>query len=188
MVPRLYRAACYLVAVFCFSVSSCRRNEARGAAADAGQGARVVVIAQAYNEIFWALGANRDIVGVDYSSTYPPEIAAVTKVGYHRALSAEGILSLRPTLVIHDGNVGPDAVLKQLDDLKIPVKQFAAKNDSLDGTKALVREIGAYAHAEARAEEICTALDHDLAEALHHAQAFSDRPSVAVIHFGRAMN
>lgn len=28
-------------------------------------------------------------------------------VGYHRALSAEGILSLHPTTKIHDNNIGP---------------------------------------------------------------------------------
>src|ERR1044071_5517591 len=68
---------------------------------------RLVVISQTYNEIIWALGAQDKVVGVDYSSTYPPDVKKVQTVGYHRALSAEGILSLHPTAIIHDNNIGP---------------------------------------------------------------------------------
>ena len=35
-------------------------------------------------------------------------------VGYHRALSAEGILSLHPTAIIHDDNIGPPQVVEQI--------------------------------------------------------------------------
>ena len=79
---------------------------------------RIVCIAKQYNEIIFALGAQKSLVAVDLSSTYPPEIKKLPTVGYHRALSAEGILSIKPTLVIHDNNVGPEAVMKQLSDLK----------------------------------------------------------------------
>src|SRR5205085_1713800 len=68
---------------------------------------RFVVISQTYNEIIWALGAQDKVVGVDLSSTYPPEVKNVQTVGYHRALSAEGILSLHPTAIVHDNNIGP---------------------------------------------------------------------------------
>src|ERR1044071_8535533 len=83
---------------------------------------RLVVISQTYNEIIWALGAQDSVVGVDYSSTYPPEVKQVQTVGYHRALSAEGILSLHPTAVIHDNNIGPPQVVQQLQQLNIPMK------------------------------------------------------------------
>jgi iron complex transport system substrate-binding protein len=59
--------------------------------------ARFVVISPIYNEIIWALGAQDRVVGVDLSTTYPPDVKNVQTVGYHRALSAEGILSLHPT-------------------------------------------------------------------------------------------
>src|SRR4051812_1801816 len=85
------------------------RNSATEAKAE-----RLVVISQTYNEIIWALGAQGPVVGVDLSSTYPPEVRNVQTVGYHRALSAEGILSLHPTAVIHDNNIGPPQVVEQL--------------------------------------------------------------------------
>jgi iron complex transport system substrate-binding protein len=149
---------------------------------------RYVVISPIYNEIIWALGAQNTVVGIDLSTTYPPEVKNVQTVGYHRALSAEGILSLHPTAVIHDNNIGPPQVVQQLQQLNIPMKTFTAKNDSFDGTKALIREMGAYFHKEARAEELCSTLDTQRAASLEKVKQYSDHPRVAVIHFGRASN
>ena len=50
--------------------------------------ARYVVISPIYNEIIWALGAQDKVVGVDLSTTYPPDVKNKQTVGYHRALSA----------------------------------------------------------------------------------------------------
>jgi len=157
-------------------------------AASTQQAQRAVVISQAYTEMIWALGAQDAVVGVDYSSTWPPAVKAVTTVGYHRALSAEGILSLKPTVIITDGNIGPPQVVQQLHQLNVAFKTFTAKNDSLDGAKALMREMGAYFHKEQRAEELCRKLDADMARALADAKQYSDHPRVAVIHYGRASN
>src|SRR5215216_6326056 len=149
---------------------------------------RLVVISQTYNEIIWALGAQENVVGVDFSSTYPPDVKRVQTVGYHRALSAEGILSLHPTAIIHDNNIGPPQVVEQLKGLNVPMKTFGAKNDSVEGTKALIREMGAYFHKEAKAEELCRTLDAQMAASLEAVRKYVDRPRVAVLHFGRASN
>ena len=149
---------------------------------------RYVVISPIYNEIIWALGAQDKVVGIDLSSTYPPEIKNVQTVGYHRALSAEGILSLKPTAVINDGNVGPPQVLEQIEQLNIPLKTFNAKNDSIDGTKALIREIGEYFNKKDKAEELCKTLDAQVASAAEDVKKYTDSPKVAIIHFGLASN
>src|SRR5215813_15009021 len=86
--------------------------------------ARYVVISPIYNEIIWALGAQDRVVGIDLSSTYPPEVKNVQTVGYHRALSAEGILSLHPSAIVTDGNIGPPQVVEQNKSLNIPIKIF----------------------------------------------------------------
>jgi iron complex transport system substrate-binding protein len=152
------------------------------------QGERYVVISPIYNEIIWALGAQDTVVGIDLSTTYPPEVKKVQTVGYHRALSAESILSLHPTTIIHDNNIGPPQVVQQLQQLNMPMKTFTAKNDSFDGTKALIREMGAYFHKEARAEELCNTLDAQRTASLENVKHYSGHPRVAVIHFGRASN
>jgi iron complex transport system substrate-binding protein len=167
-------------------LTGCGRFKSNLASAEGPQ--RIVCIGQAYNEMIYALGAQADLVGVDYSSTYPPEIKNLPTVGYHRALSAEGILSLHPTLIIDDNNIGPDNVVRQLQALHVPMKTFQAKNDSVEGTKALLREMGAFFHKEQRAEELCAQMDREMAAASVAVKQYKTTPRVAVIHFGRASN
>jgi iron complex transport system substrate-binding protein len=171
----------------CVAVCATSCSRFHNAPTDA-KDARYVVISPIYNEIIWALGAQNTVVGIDLSTTYPPEVKNVQTVGYHRALSAEGILSLHPTAIIHDNNIGPPQVVQQLQQLNIPMKTFAAKNDSFDGTKALIREMGAYFHKETRAEELCNTMDTQRAASLEKVKQYTDHPRVAVIHFGRASN
>ena len=179
------RTTALLVACIAFFCVNCSRFH--NAPTDS-KAARYVVISPIYNEIIWALGAQDEVVGIDLSTTYPPGVKNVQTVGYHRALSAEGILSLHPTTVIHDNNIGPPQVVQQLQQLNIPMKTFTAKNDSFDGTKALIREMGSYFHKEARAEELCNTLDTQRTAALEKVKQYTDHPHVAVIHFGRASN
>lgn len=75
---------------------------------------RIVSIGGALTETLAALGAMVDVVGVDTTSTYPAAVQQLASVGYARALSAEGVLSLRPSLVVASGEAGPPAVLRQL--------------------------------------------------------------------------
>jgi iron complex transport system substrate-binding protein len=157
-------------------------------AADAAGPQRIICIGQAYNEMIYALGAQANLVGVDYSSTFPPEIKKLPTVGYHRALSAEGILSLHPTLIIDDNNIGPDNVVRQLEALHVPMKTFQAKNDSVADTEALLREMGAFFHNEKRAEELCAQMDRGMAAAAAAVKEYRTTPRVAIIHFGRASN
>jgi iron complex transport system substrate-binding protein len=75
---------------------------------------RVVAIGGAITEIVYALGAGRSLVAVDTTSTFPPATAQLSKVGYQRTLSAEGLLSVRPRLVIATAEAGPPNVLQQV--------------------------------------------------------------------------
>lgn len=77
--------------------------------------ARIVSIGGAITEIIYRLGAEKQIVAVDTTSLYPPAaLKTHPDVGYLRALSAEGILSMRPTLIIADAAAGPPPALRQL--------------------------------------------------------------------------
>jgi len=151
---------------------------------------RIVCISKQYTEIIWALGAQEDIVAVDISSVYPADVKKLPTVGYHRALSLEGILAAKPTLILRGGpkNMGPEQVSKQLEQLKIPMKDFESKSGDIDGAKNLIREMGKFFHKEGRADTLCTKLDEDMKVALENAKQYTDTPKVLVIHFGRASN
>lgn len=75
---------------------------------------RIVSVGSALTEIVYALGAEAQLAGVDTTSQYPAAAQALPQVGYMRALSAEGVLSLKPTLVIATTAAGPASTLDQL--------------------------------------------------------------------------
>lgn len=175
-----------LFALIAFCASGCDRFKAEEKTPTSTE--RLLVISKQYNEITFALGAQQNVVGVDLSSTFPPEIKKLPTVGYHRALSIEAILAMKPSLVLHDNNIGPDHVVKQLEDLKIPMKVFDTKAEDIDSLQQLTLEMGQYFHQEARAKEINQRLAADMQVALDRNQSFKDKPKVLVIHFGRASN
>lgn len=149
---------------------------------------RIVCISKQYSEMIYALGAEENIVAVDVSSTYPPEIKELPTIGYHRALAAEPILSMKPTLILEDNNIGPEHVVTQLKDLKIPMKQFGHYENTIAGTDSLMREMGSYFHKEEKAEELCKTLDADMKTAKENALKYDKKPKVLTIHFGQANN
>ena len=150
---------------------------------------RIVSVSKQYTEILYALGATDNLVAVDVSSTYPPETKSLPTVGYHRALSIEGMLAAKPTLILSGGpgNMGPEPIVDQLNALKIPMK-FWPVADDLDGTKTLIREMGKEFDRSARADSVVAALDADMQRALDPARAVTDTPTVVIIHYGQAMN
>lgn len=83
---------------------------------------RIVSIGPATTELILALGGEQSLVTTDVSS---PEPRGVPKVGYHRALAAEGILSLSPTLVVGSDEMGPNSTLDQLRRANVKVEVMA---------------------------------------------------------------
>ena len=108
--------------------------------AQAGTPERIVTIGGALTETIYALGAKDLIVGSDTTSYYPPMAEKLPKVGYQRALSAEGILSLDPDLVILTEEAGPPPVLRQLESARIEILTLKAGR-SLEGVKTNIQKI-----------------------------------------------
>lgn len=75
---------------------------------------RIVSLNGTVTEILHELGLDDNIVGVDISSTFPPEMTQLPNVGYYRALSDEGILGLNPSLIIGEHEAGPRPVMNRL--------------------------------------------------------------------------
>lgn len=153
-------------------------------------GPRLVSVSKQHTEILYAIGANKDLVAVDVSSVYPPQAKQLPTVGYHRALSLEGMLAAKPTMLITGGrgNMGPEPVVQQLEALKIPMKEFSAKGDNLESTKALIREMGVFFKQEQKADSVVKALEADFARVMAPEAQPADTPSVVIIHYGRANN
>jgi iron complex transport system substrate-binding protein len=148
---------------------------------------RIVCVSKQLTELLFALGTGDKIVGVDLSSTWPPEATKLPTVGYHRLLSAEGITSLHPTLLLHDGNVAPEAVLSQLKDVGIPIREFKA-DEGIPGVTALIKTLGQEFGATARADSLCAKLEADMKVVEKKRGEYSQTPRVLILHFGRVVN
>lgn len=80
---------------------------------------RVITIGGAVTEILYELGLADTIIGSDTTSYYPEAAKNTPKVGYMRALSAEGILALRADVVFAAAGAGPPKTLAQLQALDL---------------------------------------------------------------------
>lgn len=82
---------------------------------------RIVSIGGDVTEIAFALGAGDEVVARDSTSLHPTMVQKLPDVGYMRQLNAEGILALKPTLILTTELAEPALVLKQLEDSGVKV-------------------------------------------------------------------
>lgn len=80
------------------------------ATTQAAEPVRLLSAGSSITELVLALGAEQQLVAVDSTSEVPNN-KALPKLGYHRQLSAEGILSTQPSLVIGSEEMGPESAL-----------------------------------------------------------------------------
>lgn len=92
--------------------------------AQAGPPKRVVVAGGGVTELVYALGAEKVLVGVDTSSQYPTAALKLPKVGYLRALSTEGLLSLTPDAVLVTDEAGPAKTLEVLEQAGVDIQRL----------------------------------------------------------------
>ena len=81
---------------------------------------RVLSIGGSVTEIVYALGEQDRLIARDTTSSYPAETQNLPDVGYMRALSPEGILSVDPQLIIAEDGSGPDETIVVMRAADIP--------------------------------------------------------------------
>ncbi|TPG95387.1 hemin ABC transporter substrate-binding protein [Pseudomonas caspiana] len=111
-----------------------------------------------------ALGGASKLVGVDTTSQYPDSLKTLPRIGYQRQLSAEGILSLRPQILIGTEEMGPPPVLSQIRSAGVQIELFSAKPDLMtlqDNLKHLGSLLGAEDRAARLFESYQRMLDHE---------------------------
>lgn len=165
-------------------------DEAGSPAASAYDTGRIVSIGGAVTEILYALGQDKNIVGIDSTSLYPPRAAKEKpSVGYMRQLSAEGVLGLRPTLILAIEGAGPKETMAVLQATKVPMKlvpdPFSGEG-ILDKIRIVASATGASARGECLVKKVAADLD---ALTRLRAQIAGKRRVLFVLSFinGRAM-
>jgi len=92
------------------------------------QPARIISAGAGLTELFFALGAEENLIAVDLTSRHYATQANLPQVGYHRQLSSEGLMSLAPTLLIGTDEMGPETTLDMLKASQVEVVKVPTGN------------------------------------------------------------
>lgn len=157
-------------------VIACCTPSAR--AADAPQ--RIVALGSDITEIIFAIGEGRRVVGRDASSVFPAEAQPVPDVGYFRNIGAEGVLSLKPDMIIATHGAGPPEALEQIKATGVTVLRME-ENNSPEGVIAKVGQIARTLGVEPKGAEFAASLKRELDAAQAEIAALPGKPKVLFI-------
>lgn len=113
----------------------------RLAMADEPRAMRIITLGGSVTEIAFALGQQDRLIGRDTTSIHPPEVFELPDVGYVRALSPEGVLSVSPDLIIAIEGAGPPEAIEVLRAAGVPFVTVP-NGFSGQGIAAKIRAVG----------------------------------------------
>lgn len=134
------------------------------AAVHAAEPSRVVTLGGSVTEIVYGLGQGNRLVGDDLSSLYPEAATKLPRVGYYRAVPVEGVLSLKPDLVLASEQAGPPDALKRLAGVGVRVVTVSDA-PSVDSLKARIRGVADALGVAPAGERMVDEITRELARA-----------------------
>ncbi len=138
---------------------------------------RIISVGGAITETVFALDQEEALVGSDTTSYYPLAAARLPKVGYQRALSSEGVLSLKPSLILASEDSGPPAVIKQLKAAGVQIATFKSAK-TIEDVKTNILQVGHVLKANAAAHQLVGKLDTALDKLDEIKNKQASKPSV----------
>ena len=142
---------------------------------------RIVVMNGDFTEVVYALGLGENVVAVDTSATYPSEATELPQVGYQRRLSAEGVLSMDPTVVIGNTHAGPPEVLEQIRATGVPVVVLEVVT-TVDGGARKIRGIAQALGVPARGEALAVELETQISEVQELSAQAQEQPTAVFLY------
>lgn len=142
---------------------------------------RVLSIGGGVTEVVAALGETGRLVGRDTTSTYPATVTDLPDVGYMRALSPEGVLSVAPDLILLTEGAGPPETLETLRETGVklvPVPEGHTPEAVLEKIRTVAGALGVADKGEALAARLDAEMTAALAKV---AQDSGPKPRVLFI-------
>lgn len=141
---------------------------------------RIISLGGDITEIIYALQAQQQLVGVDTTSQWPAATQSLPKVGYFRALSAKGLLSLVPDLLIMSGAADPASVIEQIQSVGIAtVRTNSAKTP--EGVLKKVHRVAQVLSLPEQGEQLITAIQADYNKLEFQRKHWKNRPRVVFL-------
>ncbi len=131
-------------------------------------------------EIVYALGAADSLVGVDSTSNYPATTKDIAQIGYVRRVSPEGVLSLKPDMVLGAYDMGPPAAIEQLRAAGVQV-ELAPEGNSAEGVPDKIRFVGKLLDRTNQAEKLANQIEADLNREAEKVAQLKSKPRVIFV-------
>jgi len=143
---------------------------------------RIAIAGGSLTEIVYLLGAGDRLIAVDRTSNHPADALELPSVGYVRNLSAEGLLSLKPSLVLGEHDMGPPEILDQLALTGVEVIRVPEAHDA-QGIVGKVRCVARILGLQAEGEKLIDSRLSASVAAIEDiaSRAGTDRPRVGVL-------
>lgn len=122
---------------------------------------RLVTVGGAVTEIVFALGYGDKVIARDITSFYPDEVNKLPDVGYMRALSPEGVLSVNPSAILMIQGSGPKETIDVLSKASVPLVSIPEGYDR-DALVAKIKAVGKALGADAKADELASKVAADV--------------------------
>ncbi len=143
---------------------------------------RIVSLNGDITEILFEIGAGDRVVGVDVTTTYPPEALQIgPPIGFGQFLAAEPVLAVNPTLVIGDEQIGPVEVIEQIRSAGIPVAIITLENQ-LSGIRNKIEAVARLVGEDAAGAVLADRVDTEINDATALAAGASETPDVAFVY------
>ena len=113
---------------------------------------RIVSIGSSITEIIYFLNSQDQIIAIDITSNFPEDAKKFPSVGYIRNLSAEGLLSTNPSIIISEDDIGPKNIIKQIQDTKTELR-IIPEEQTLNGIIQKIQCVGNIIGQQQEAEE-----------------------------------
>ncbi len=125
---------------------------------------KIVSVGGSITETIVALGHKDKLIGVDLSSIYPKEVTSkLPNVGYWLSLPQEGILSLKPEVVIVSSLAKPKKVVETLP--KYGIKTYIIDDKpSIEAAKKKISQVASILNEEEKAKEIISRIEKNIAK------------------------
>jgi iron complex transport system substrate-binding protein len=139
---------------------------------------RIISLAPSVTEILFALGAGDRVVGVSTYCDYPPEAAAIDRIGTFLQPNVERILAKRPDLVIGVPSPGNRAGVERLEELGI--RLLIVDPERLADILASIRAIADAVGVPERGAALVARIERELAAVAQRLEG-APRPRVLML-------
>ncbi len=142
---------------------------------------RIVTAGSSSSEIVCGLGMCDNIVATDRTSVYPEMLQAIPSIGYRSGITAEGIISQSPDLVIFEMGYVKDDVVSQLRSTGIKTL-LVEQNGTLKNTEATINSISDALDKKEEGKKLIRQIKSDLEEVKQKVAAASKHPRVLCVY------